>query len=200
MKDKIRQWFEQHDISRDDINDGDFYIPDRSYPFDVIPPRADSEAVLYCTKKSCLHRFVTSLENPPTFGAVAYAGLPPEDDMEWLHKLVGSRRLLFWGDADPADLLAYAWLRELLPIEHVGISDRLLSECKVVVNENYTIELSSLERAALPLIAECLGDLTKLLGPECGGLLSAGRKIEMEVLLGFHQCTPQEMEAALLGK
>jgi hypothetical protein len=197
MKDKIRQWFEQHDIP-DDINEGDYYISSRTYPFDVIPPRVNSETILYCTKKSCLFHFVKSLDYPPAFGAVAHNGLPPEDDVEWLRTLVGSRRLRLWGDADPADLLVYAWLREQLPIEYAGMSDRLLTKCGVELADHLTISLHDSELAALPLITECLGDLSELLGAWCSGLLSSGRKIEMEALLSCKQCTPQEMESALL--
>jgi hypothetical protein len=82
-------------------------------------------------------------------------------------------------------LLVFAWLRECLPIEYGGLSDRLLLQCGVELNDNLTLELKESETAALPLVAECLGDLTSHLGPWCRGLLASGRKIEMEALFSF---------------
>lgn len=193
MKDRIHQWYQQPGVE-----DGDFFIARRIDSFDVIPPMVDSDTVLYCTKKHCISRFIHLLDAPPSFRAISRYGLPSEEDVDWLRDQVGQRRFLFWGDADPADLLHFAWLREHLQIEHVGMSDQLLSKCKVAVEDNYTIELRQSELAALPLVTECLGDLAELLGPLCAGLLNAGRKIEMEALLSFKQCTPQEMESALL--
>lgn len=194
MKDKIRQWFEQPGVW-----DGDFFIARRTDSYDVIPPAWDMDAVIYCTKKHCIGQLVRSLEGRTNFGAVSRYGLTSEGDMEWLRSFVGSRRLLFWGDADPADLLHYAWLREELSIEYAGMSDRLLAECRTALADHMIINFrDDSERAALPLVRECLGDLAELLGPLCAGLLETGRKIEMEALLSCKQCTPQEMESALL--
>ena len=132
------------------------------------------------------------------FAAVLRHGLPSEADASWLAATAGWRRLLFLGDADPADLLIYAWLRERaclqknLAIEYCGLSDTLLQKCGVPFENRLTIEMKPSELAAMPLIAEHLGDLTALLGPWCAGLLAAGHKIELEAPFSFATCGPAQ--------
>jgi hypothetical protein len=102
------------------------------------------------------------------------------------------------GDADSADLLIFAWLRERLPIDYRGLGDELLIQCGVELCDNLTIPLTESEVAALPLVMNCVGDLQSQLGPWCSALLSSGRKIEIEALMSFATCTPPELESALL--
>lgn len=194
METQIRDWFAKHENS-----DGDFYIPTSCHPFTFIPQKSNSDTVVYCTKQHCLLKLVHELGGNHSFGAILRSGLPSDDDAIWLYSEVESRRLLFLGDADPADLLIFAWLHERLPIEYRGLSDELLIQCGVELRDNLTIQLSESEIAALPLVSHYLGDLTSQLGPWCSALLSSGRKIEVEALISFATCAPSEFQAALLG-
>jgi hypothetical protein len=182
MQHPIRNWFEQHDG-----DDGDFYIASRSDPFDAVPPRDATDTVLYC------------IGDEQPFATVLRYGLPSESDAAWLAATANSRRLLFLGDADPADLLIYAWLRERLTVEHCGLSDELLQKCGVPFENRLTIEMKPSERAAMPLVSEHLGDPPAILGPWCAGLLNSRRKIELEALFSFATCGPAQIAAAILG-
>jgi hypothetical protein len=193
IKRQIQEWFETHEDG-----DGDFFISPSGYPFSVIPPKADTESIVYCTKQHCLLELVRELGDDHTVAAVMRGGLPSVEEADWLSSMVGSRRLLFLGDADPADLLIFAWLREHLPVQHVGLSDRLLRQCGVESRDNLTIALSEPEVSALPLVTQCLGALMGYLGPRCSRLLFSGRKTELEALFSFAACGPSELEAALL--
>jgi len=103
------------------------------------------------------------------------------------------------GDADPSDLLIFALLRESLPIEYAGLNDQLLLNSGVELQGHLTIPLADSEVAALPLVSECFGDLPNHLGTWCSGLISSGRKIEVEALFSFASGTSTEIEAALLA-
>jgi hypothetical protein len=195
MQHPIRDWFEQND------DDGDFCIAPRSLPFDVVPPGRATDAVLYSTKPHPILKLLHELDDEPPFAAVLRYGLPSsETDIVWLASTVGSRRLVFLGDADPADLLIYAWLRERLAIEYIGLSDTLLEKCGVPLKSDLTIEMKRSELSAMPLVSQHLGDLTSILGPWCAGLFVAGRKIELEALFSFATCSPTQIAAALTGK
>jgi hypothetical protein len=203
MQHPIRDWFEQHDG-----DDGDFCIPPHSYPFDVVPPTDATDTVLYSTKQHPILKLLHELDDEmqgdeklgdwPPFAAVLRYGLSSESDAAWLAETVGSRRLVFLGDADPADLLIYAWLREHFAIEYRGLNDTLLQKCGVPFENRLTIEMKPSERAAMPLVTEHLRDLPSTLGPWCLGMLNAGRKIELEALFSFAACAPAQIAAAIL--
>ena len=196
----IRDWFEQHDG-----DDGDFCIVPRSYSFDVIPPAEATNTVLYSTKPHPIHKLLHALdEEKPRddlpFAAVLRRGLPSESEAAWLAATAGSCRLLFLGDADPADLLIYAWLRERLAIEYCGLSDALLQKFGAPFENCLTIEMKPSERDAMPLVSEHLGDLPAMLGPWCSSLLAAGRKIELEAQFSFATVTPPQIAAAIIAR
>lgn len=195
MKNQIREWFAAHE---DD--GGDFFACTSGYPLSVVPPKPTTETTVYCTKTHCLHKLVHDLGGKQSFAAIMRGGLPSDDDLDWLRSQVASQRLLFLGDADPADLLTFAWLRECLPIKYCGLSDSLLLQCGVELRDNLTIQLAESDVAALPLLTECFGNLQDDLGSWCSGLLSSGRKIEVEALFSFASVTPTEIEAALLRR
>ena len=195
MEPQIRDWF----ANQENAN-GDFYIATSGHPFTVIPPKPNTDTIVYCTKQHCILKLVHELGSNHSFGVILRSGLPSDEDANWLCSEVGSRRLLFLGDADPSDLLIFSWLHERLPIEYGGLTDQLLVQCGVEMSDNLTIQLAEFELAALLLVTQCLGDLTSQLGPWCSGLLSSGRKIEVEALFSFATCTPSELEAALLGE
>lgn len=193
MEREIRDCFAKYENSA-----GDFVLATSGWPFTVIPPKASTDAILYCTKQHSLLGLIQKLDRDPNFEAILRYGLPSEEVADWLRSQVGSRRLLFLGDADPADLLIYSWLRERLPIQYAGLSDELLLRCGVELSDHLTIQLAESEVAALPLVRQCLGDLPRHVGQWCSDLLNSGRKIEVEALISFATCTPSELEAALL--
>ena len=193
MKNPIRDWFDQQEG-----DDGDFCVASRSAPFDVVPPSDATDTVLYSTKSHPVLKLLYDVGGEPPFAAVLRYGLPSESDVAWLASTAGTRRLTFLGDADPADLLIFTWLRERLAIDYCGLSDGLLEKCGVPFENHLTIEMKPSERAAMPLVAEHLGDLSSIVGPWCASLLAAGRKIELEALFSFATCSPTEIAADLV--
>ena len=170
--DKIAAWFNDHD-------DGDFARPSRTHPFKVIGPTPSTQTILYMTKPQCL-LVPEDYETDLATGLIGRYGLPNEDDVAWLRLLVGDRIVCFLGDADPVDLLVFAWLRSRIVAKYAGISDLLLANIGVSWNDRMTIPLSESESAALALVAEFCPDFRLLLGPQCADLLDRGRKLELE--------------------
>jgi hypothetical protein len=195
MQHPIRDWFEMNDG-----DESDCVIAPSGQPLSVVPPSHSADAILYCTKQHPILNLFDDLGGEPPFGTVLRYGLPSDADAEWLAVAANSRRLLFLGDADAADLLIYAWLREHLAIEYCGLRDTLLEKCGVPFEVHLTIPMNASELAALPLVEQCSGDLQSALGPWCGGLLSSGRKIEIEALFSFATCDPAQIAAAILAK
>ncbi|MEM8944585.1 MAG: hypothetical protein AAGD11_05315 [Planctomycetota bacterium] len=145
-----------------------------------------------------MSKLIHDLDGKQSFGAIMRSGLPLDEDMSWIGAQVSSRRLLFFGDADPVDLLIFAWLREHLSVTYAGLSDDLLRKCEVDLRDNFTIQLTEPEVSALQLVEACLGDVHSYIGGWCTDLLLSGRKVELEALFSFATCTPLEFEAALL--
>ncbi len=190
---EIRDWFSSH---ADEI---DFFVAPRSYPFAVFPPATAADAVIYCTKKQCLYHLVEKLNAAASFGAIMRGGLPSDTDMHWLQSIVGSRRLLFLGDADPPDLLLFAWLRQRMNISYVGTCEQLLAKCGVPLGENLTIPMSNSERAAMPLLRRHLPDAGEVVGEWCYDLLESEHKIELEALFSGATVKPEEMQSFLMA-
>ena len=172
--DKIAAWFNDHD-------DGDFARPSRTHPFKVIGPTPSTQTILYMTKPQCL-LVPEDYETDLATGLIGRYGLPNEDDVAWLRLLVGDRMVCFLGDADPVDLLVFAWLRSRIDVKYTGVSDLLLSNIGVSWNDRVTIPLSESETGALVLLAEVCPDYRLLLGLQCAALLDRGRKLELEAV------------------
>lgn len=228
MHHPIRDWFEQHDGDDGDFNIAPrSYLFDVVPPANATDtvlyctkPHTIRE-LLYALDEE-------RPRDELPFAAVLRNGLPSEADASWLATIADnpsancsrplrdrlidanspessevtdlgySSRLVFLGDADPADLLIFAWLRELVAIEYCGLSDALLQKCGVPFENRLTIDMKPSEIAAMPLVAEHLGDLPALLGPWCAGLLAAGHKIELEALFSFATATPPQIATALV--
>ena len=188
----IRDWFATHE-------DGDFFIAPRSQSLSVAPPHTTADTVVYCTKQHCLSRLIPGAGDPPSFGAVLRCGLPSDADVGALASIVGKRRLLFLGDADPPDLLIFSWLRERIDIHYLGVSDELLRRCSVELSDHLSIPLSDTEAAAMPLVLKSGVDLQSQLGAWCSSWLTSGKKIELEALFNFARCTPTELAAKLVA-
>ena len=170
--DKLTAWFDDHD-------DGKFAHPARTHPFRVIGPTPSASTVLYTTKPECVLA-LAGCETDLAIGLIGRCGLPNEDDVAWLRMLVRDRVVCFLGDADPVDLLVFAWLRSRIDVKYAGVSDFFLSNIGISWNDRVTIPLSDSESGALALLADLCPDFQILLGSQCPALLDRGRKLEIE--------------------
>lgn len=167
-------------------DDVEFCFSSRRAPYSVIGPTSDNCRILYVTKPATIAMAFHDRGTPVDISMMGRYGLPSRADVEWIRRVVGISVLYFLGDMDPVDLLIFAWLRAMLrprPIAHYGVNDLLLARLQVVVPETFTIELSTSERNALPLVEHVIPDLNEVAGPECKALLLAGRKIEVEAVI-----------------
>ncbi len=156
MRDEIRKWFLDHE-------DGDFAILPQDHPYTVVPAPARSQCVLYTTKAQSLLAALSGNGVEVPCGVIGRYGLPAEDDVNFIKALVGKRQFVFVGDADPCDLLIFAWLRSWIDISFRGVNDLLCELCGVQVDERLTIAQSDAESAAMSLVARCVATTPALL-------------------------------------
>ncbi len=164
---QIESWFRRQD-------DGEFAIlmPDQ---FERQGDVESAATIVYTTKPACVSR----MQLAATGSAIAIAGgygLPDAAALETLPKHAEWR---FVGDADPPDLLIFAWLRTHHPIQWRGVCDAMLPANSSAI----TIAQSPSERAAVPLLNSLCPDYRDLIGPRCAALLAEGQKIELEGVL-----------------
>ena len=190
MRDEIRKWFLDHE-------DGDFAILPQDHPYAVVPAPARSQCVLYTTKAQSLLAALSGNDVEMPCGVVGRYGLPAEDDVDFIKALVGKRQFVFVGDADPCDLLIFAWLRSWIDISFRGVNDLLCELCGASLDERRTIAQSDAESAAMPLVARCVGDYTSLVGSNCARVLAAGRKVEVESLVATAMLNPKALADAV---
>lgn len=175
----IERWFTKHE-------DGEFAFGPRGNAYSIIGPTTARAPFVFTTKP----RIVSALyekEAAPACGVIGRPGLPSRSDLAWIGRLVGTRKLLFLGDMDPADLMMFAWARAGLHPTHVtfaGVNDALLKASGVATTGAFAIPLAESEQASLALLGEVVPDLARVVGRNCVQLLEAGRKIELEVLRG----------------
>jgi len=169
----IESWFRAND-------DGDFCVCPSDHASVRISGNGDAQTVVYITKNHCLSRIcgLTQLHQP--VATLGRCGLPVNDDLPFVRGSATSVTRMFIGDADPPDLLAFAWLREHLPIEWHGVSDEFLVRHGNLNNARIQIRLSKSEMAAVPALTKFCPDFRDLLGPYCSSLLDNGFKIELE--------------------
>jgi hypothetical protein len=190
MTDEITQWFVDHE-------DGNFAVPPRNHPYSVVPVSSSAQCVLYTTKPQSMLAALCRHGVEVPCGVIGRYGLPAEADVDDLKALVGDRRCLFVGDADPCDLLIFGWLRSRIEISFRGLNDLLFDKCRVTLDERLTIALSEAESAAMPLVASCVPDYTSLLGANCAGVLASGRKTEVESLVASAMLDPRVLADAI---
>jgi hypothetical protein len=190
MADAIRDWFIEHE-------DGEFVISPAGAAWRVIFPVAHSRRVIYTTKYQGVGEMLSEYSNPQSMGLIARYGLPSDEDVQGFRLLVGDRRLVFVGDADPSDLLIYAWLRSRLEITYRGLSDSLLKQCGVAIDPRITLQQSPDEWASMAFLTERLPEWADLVGPQLAEVVRSGKKIEAEVLAGFATVTVEAMFDAL---
>jgi len=181
MKDaasEISTWFKEH-------GEGELVQLPTTHPYSVTVPSPGTRCLLYTTKlPSVLH----ALEKRRGFEStqvVGRGGLPNENDAQWLRTIADDRVIVFLGDADPADLLIFVWLRSQMPISYVGVNDVLIQKLGVRVEDFMTISLAEDEKAAIPLLANLCPDYRAVVGPQCAALLDRGRKIEIEAVVNL---------------
>jgi hypothetical protein len=191
VSDPIRQWFIDHE-------DGDFIVASPSHAYSVLPALDGGAPVVYTTKRQCILAIIESAAIRPPFTLITRGGLPDEGDVGWLSSIIGQKHALFLGDAKPADLLIFTWLRSRVEIEFGGASDKSLEKFGVRLDPIMSIALSETESEALPVVRKQLPDYSALLGLECSLLLANGRKLELEALASFATVAPERILERLI--
>lgn len=187
----IVAWFNEHE-GEDDVTNS--Y---RTSAFRVIPPINDSETILYCAKSEYIERICWKISQDFSVPIVGRYGLPSETDVIWLRSWLGDRPIYFIGDADPSDLLTYAWLRKRMPISYLGISDALLDQFGVPWGENLRVGLPTAVMSAMPLIEQELPDLAELIGERTYQFLLSGKMTDVVLLSTFATASPESMAKVL---
>lgn len=168
----IEKWFREQE-------DGDFSIASPEIPSVRGGDCLAARTLIYTTKQYFLPRIEISAFLQPVATLARY-GLPSRDDLDYLRGGCSEMSRHFIGDADPPDLLVFAWLREHLPIQWAGVSDDFLSSHFYDGYPGIHIRLSDSERAAVAELGRFCPDYRELLGDSCASLLESGMKIELE--------------------
>src|SRR5882757_7852162 len=100
----IGQWFVSH-------SDAEFVQLPYYVPYSVIFPRSGTGQFIYSTKPAVASRALDRLPAIRHLGLIGRYGLPSGSEVNWIRELIGEYPLLFIGDADPVDLMIFAWLR-----------------------------------------------------------------------------------------
>jgi hypothetical protein len=192
MADRIREWFHDH-------ADGEFALPTRDHPYSVVPPSSTLDPVLFTTKPSTVLGALSRGRRQLPCGVIGRYGLPTESDLAWLRSLTAQRALRFLGDADPCDLLVFAWLRSQLDISLRGINDGLLDACGVTPDDRIVIAQANSESDAMRLVCKLIPDLETLVGSTCCKILNTGGKVELESLISFSTVEPKALADAFVA-
>lgn len=168
----VEKWFREHD-------DGEFSIVPAEIPSARGGDSLTACTLIYTTKKHCLSRIDFSEYLQPVATLARY-GLPSRKDFDFLRRGVTDLSRHFVGDADPPDLLVFAWLREQMPIHWAGVSDDFLNSWSYDGDPSIHVRLSDSERSAVAELGRIFPDYRELLGDYCVSLLENGLKIELE--------------------
>ncbi len=168
----IEAWFRANE-------DGEFCEYPADHKSTLTGDHANSRTILYTTKGHCIPRIGgLSLESPVAM--IARYGLPSSEDLALLYPNATSINRIFIGDADPPDILVFAWLREHVPISWYGVNDDFLNRHGNRTFDCIHIALSDKEREAVQKLPQLCPDFRELLGHYCSTLLDSGFKIELE--------------------
>lgn len=154
-------------------------------PYWVVFPATCSRTFVYTTKYHAASQLLGADDSVVNVGVIGRYGLPRDEEIAGIAKIVSDYSICFLGDCDPFDLLVFAWLRQHFPIRYLGVSDAVVSALGVVVNERITIPLPEEERRAMSLVREVWPDFAESVGPECAQLLDGNRKLELEALVSY---------------
>ncbi len=169
LAESIEKWFSDRE--------GEFVDYGSKFPSYKNSSFATAEVLVYTTKYHALTRVANKLFGTDV-GILARPGLPRLDDLQAIEATY--TRLVFLGDADPADLLTFAWLRAYTSIEFLGVNDQFLRNYFTGPWDRIHIALSECELASLTFLAQIMPEYPALVGPYCSMLLANGFKIELE--------------------
>jgi hypothetical protein len=108
---EIESWFHDH-------ADGEFMVAPSEHRSSVVGDGSAVRTVIYTTKVHCLEHKLHALDVAHPVMIVGRYGLPASADLIYLDAVPVDTRCSFLGDADPPDILAFAWLREHTAPEH----------------------------------------------------------------------------------
>ncbi len=171
---QIESWFHEH-------QDGEFGILPADHASLRVGDSQTASTVVYTTKPHCLSLIarIPTLAQP--VAGIGRSGLPLRSDAHFLGNQSDPRAsLLFLGDADPPDLLVFAWLREHVAIRWFGVSDSFLRLCGNLGNREILIKSADSEKSTVLRLPDLCPDYRELLGDYCSSALDRGSKIELE--------------------
>ena len=142
-----------------------------------------ARTVIYTTKVHCLNHNVHALDVARPIMIVGRYGLPVSAYLNHLYAPPVGTRCCFLGDADPPDILAFAWLREHVAMGWLGVDDNLLIQSPDSDLASLEIAMSESEKQTMRLLPDLFSDFRDLLGPRCSGALDRGFKIELEAAM-----------------
>ena len=170
---EIESWFHDHE-------DGEFAVSASEYRTSVVGDSSAARTVIYTTKFQCLVRNLHAVDVSHPVMIVGRYGLPRSSDLIHLDSLPADARSYFVGDADPPDILAFAWLREHVAISWLGVNDKLLNQVQALDLASLEIAMSESEIQSMRMLPKYCPDFRDLLGPSCSRTLDRGFKIELE--------------------
>jgi hypothetical protein len=139
--------------------------------------------VIYTSKLRCLGHHLRALDVAHPVMIVGRYGLPTSTDLVYLDALPVSANCYFLGDADPPDIMGFAWLREHARIGWLGVSDELLNRNPASNPASLEIAMSEAEIQAMRTMPDLCPDFRDLLGSHCSATLDRGFKIELEAAM-----------------
>ncbi len=172
----IESWFHDHE-------DGEFVVAASDHRSSVVGDSSAARTVIYTTKVHCLSHSLHALDVAHPVMIVGRYGLPVSGDLNHLDALPVGTCCYFLGDADPPDILAFAWLREHAAIGWLGVNDKLLNQSPASDRASLEIAMSEAEKQTMRVLPDLCPDFRDLLGPYCSGTLDRGFKIELEAAM-----------------
>ncbi|MCY2987150.1 MAG: hypothetical protein NTY19_04680 [Planctomycetota bacterium] len=173
---EIESWFHDHD-------DGEFVVASSEAGSSIVGDSSAARTVIYTTKFHCLNHNLRALDVAHPVMIVGRYGLPVSADLIHLDALPVGTRCYFVGDADPPDILAFAWLREHAAIGWLGVNDKMLTQSLASDLTSLEIAMSDAEKLTIRSLPDLCPDFRDLLGPYCSGTLDRGFKIELEAAM-----------------
>ncbi|MEE8451208.1 MAG: hypothetical protein V3R99_04805 [Thermoguttaceae bacterium] len=173
LAESIEAWFRDH-------NDGEFVALPDDYALAVHGNLRKARTLVYTTKPQCLFPLPEYFSFVEPVTIVGRYGLPLSGDLAQLCEVDTQAARVFIGDADPPDLLVFAWLKSYIPIEWRGISDALLQRLERTDLLSIAIPMSDAEKSTVAVLTTFCPEFRVLLGPQCSALLDRGFKIELE--------------------
>ncbi len=166
--------------------DGEFSLGSKDLPYFVIGPADGDGRIIYTTKPTTAVAALRKCGALESVGWIGRYGLPSTKDLTWISDILKGNILLFLGDMDPVDLLAFAWLRGHLSanrVEYIGVSDAFWGLLEASSVQPMTMPCSPSECDALELLKDVFPDFCSKIGARSTELLEQGRKIELEAIL-----------------